>query len=350
MQLASQPQRDSTAALYNKQWQSFADYCSAQGWVAHSATSQQLAQYLCVLFDRGLAPATIQVHRAAISSVISTPDYNPTEDEVIRSLIKRFMRERPRLARVVPDWDLSVVLAQFLQPPFVQGQPPSDRNIPLHLLLYKVTFLLAIASGARRSELHALVRTPPSYSVSRDTNSGSKTLLLRPYPGFMAKNQVPDTIFRPFMIPSMAHLVPDEPERLLCPVRATELFVKRTSDPHFLQGRRNLLVHHDRTITQTRASHISQWIVNAIVTAYQNVSEDTSRVLQVRAHEVRAVANSIAYYNNVNINEVLEGARWRSRGTFIGHYLRDAHREVDGIYRLAPVVVAQRVIHPPSHD
>ena len=269
---------------------------------------------------------------------------------MIRNLIRRFHRERPRTARVVPDWDLSLVLSQFLKPPFVQGQPPSDRSISLQLLLYKVTFLLAIASGARRSEIHALVRTPPSFSVTRDRDSGAKSMLLRPYAGFMAKNQVPETVFRPFIIPSMAHLVPDEPERLLCPVRATELYIRRTSDPSFLKGRRNLLLHYDPNIVKTRASHISQWIVNAIVTAYENLDSDTPRVLQVRAHEVRAVANSISYFNNVSLTDVLDGARWRSRGTFIGHYLRDAHREVDGLYRLAPVVVAQRIVHPPSHD
>ena len=348
VELASQPQRDSTADLYDKQWDAFVTFCTARGWTAHRASSTQLACYLTHLFDRGLAPATIQVHRAAISSVISSPAYNPSEDEVLRCLIKRFHRERPRLVRVVPDWDLSLVLTQLMKPPFVSGNPPSDRHIPLHLLLFKTTFLLALASGARRSELHALVRTPPSFLITTDAASGAKSMQLRAYPGFVAKNQVPDTVFQPYTIPSMALLVPGEPERLLCPVRATALYVKRTSDPAFLQHRRRLLLHHDRSILDTRLSHVSQWIVNAIVLAYENADPDTARVLQVRAHDVRAVANSVSYFNNVSLPEVLQGARWRSRGTFVGHYLRDAQREVDGLYRLAPVVVAQRIIHPPD--
>ena len=348
VELASQPQRDSTADLYNKQWDAFVSYCRARDWIAHRATSQQLACYLSHLFDRGLAPATIQVHRAAISSVIASPTYNPSEDDVLRCLLKRFHRERPRLPRVVPDWDLSLVLAQLLKPPFVSGNPPSDRHISLQHLLFKTTFLLALASGARRSELHALVRTPPSFLITRDDSTGAKSMQLRAYPGFVAKNQVPDTVFQPFTIPSMAHLVPGEPERLLCPVRVTSLYVQRTSDPAFLQQRRRLLLHHDRKILDTRLSHISQWIVNTIVIAYQQADPDTARVLQVKAHDVRAVANSISYFNNVTLPEVLQGARWRSRGTFVGHYLRDAQREVDGLYRLAPVVVAQRVIHQPD--
>ena len=245
---------------------------------------------------------------------------------------------------MVPDWDLSLVLAQFMKPPFVRGSPPSDKDIPLHLLLYKTCFLLALASGARRSELHALVRTPPSYLITRDPLTGGRTMTLRAYPGFVAKNQVPESIFQPFNIPSMAHLVPGEPERLLCPVRTTSLYVQRTSDPTFLQGRRRLLLHHNPKVQDTRASHISQWIVDAVVTAYKHADEDTQRLLQVKAHEVRALASSVAFFNNASLSEVMEGARWRSRSTFIGHYLRDSHQVVDGLHRLAPVVVAQRII------
>ena len=348
VELASQPQRPSTLELYNKQWEAFVSYCNSFGWTAHHATSTQLAQYLTHLFDRGLAPATIQVHRAAISSVISTDTYNPSEDEVVRNLIRRFHRDRPRTVRIVPDWDLSFVLAQLLKPPFVQGTPPSDRRIPLQYLLFKTTFLLALASGARRSELHALVRTPPSFLITKEGTSGSKKMQLRAYAGFVAKNQVPDTVFQPFVIPSMAHLVPDEPERLLCPVRATELYVQRTSHPAFLQRRRRLLLHYDPSISDTRLSHISQWIVNTVVLAYRHADDDTARLMQVKAHEVRAIANSVAYFNNVSLSEVMQGARWRSRGTFVGHYLRDAQQELSGLYRLAPVVVAQRIIQPPD--
>ena len=171
---------------------------------------------------------------------------------------------------------------------------------------------------------------------------------LRAYPGFVAKNQVPDTVFQPFNIPSMAHLVPHDIERLLCPVRATDIYVQRTSDPEFLQHRRRLLLHYDRNVKETRLSHISQWIVNTIVLAYQHADEENARLLRVRAHDVRAISNSVAYFNNVTLSEVLQGARWRSRGTFVGHYLRDAQREVDGLYRLAPVVVAQRIVRPPD--
>lgn len=240
------------------------------------------------------------------------------------------------------------MLGQFLQPPFVQGNPPSDRRIPLHLMLYKTTFLLALAAGARRSELHALVRTPPGFRVARDPATRAKSLHLRPFEGFVAKNQMPDTVFQPFIIPAMEHLVPHEPERLLCPVRAVRQYIDRTSSPEFLKGRSRLLLHHNTSVEATRSSHISQWIVDAIVTAYRHTQDDNRRIHRVTAHEVRAVAQSVAYFNNASLSEVMEGARWRSRSTFVGHYLRDVQQDLEGLFRLGPVVVAQRVIRPPQ--
>ena len=144
----------------------------------------------------------------------------------------------------------------------------------------------------------------------------------------------------------MAHLVPDDIERFLCPVRATGLYVKRTSDPQFLQGRTRLFLHPDAKVLTTRQSHISQWIVDVIVTAYKHSNQDVQRLNRVTAHEVRALAQSLAFFNNVSMSEVLQGARWRSRGTFVGHYLRDMSAQLGEIFRLAPVVVAQRVIRP----
>lgn len=225
----------------------------------------------------------------------------------------------------------------------VQGDPPSDRLIPLNLLLYKTAFLLALACGARRSELHALVRNPPP-KVLKDPVSGAQTMELRVYPGFLAKNQVPDRVFPPYVLPSIHHLVPGEPERLLCPVRVTSDYLDRTSDPAFLQDRRALLLHFNPSIVHTKASHVSQWIVDAILTAYKHVDNSALRVRQVNAHEVRAIANSAAYFNNVKLSEVLGGARWRTTSTFIGHYLRDMSEDMDGLYRIGPIVVAQRVL------
>lgn len=342
----SQPQRDSSARLYDHQWDRFTEYCRAQKWDPLRTTSQQLAAYFITLFTRGLAPATVQVHRAAISSVLSLSDYDPGDDEVLRRLFRRFNIERPRTTRTVPAWDLSLVLSQMMKPPFVQGAKPSDRRIPLNILLYKTTFLLALASGARRGELHALSRKFPAFQVMKDKTSAELTAVLRPVPGFLAKTQLPQQKGLQFQIPGMTHLVPGEPERLLCPVRALQIYVKRTNDPEFLQGRERLLLHYNPKVMTTKASHVSQWIVDAIVTAYKHAPQQDVPLLGVKAHETRAVAHSIAYFNNASLTEVMEGARWKQASTFAGHYLRDMTVAIQEVYQLAPMVAAGRIVLP----
>ena len=97
----------------------------------------------------------------------------------------------------------------------------------------------------------------------------------------------------------MAHLVPPEPKRYLCPVRPTDLCVQRTSVPGFMQSRRCRLLHCGRSFQDTRASRISQWIVNTVVTACEHADPDTASQLQVRALAIRAIASSMAYFNIV---------------------------------------------------
>ena len=51
----------------------------------------------------------------------------------------------------LPDWDLSLVLKALMKAPFEPIQ-----TCELKCLTYKTVFLLAFATAARRSELHAL--------------------------------------------------------------------------------------------------------------------------------------------------------------------------------------------------
>ena len=61
-------------------------------------------------------------------------------------------RDRPKSSRNLPKWDLSVVLNELTKAPF---EPMKDTDLK-HLTL-KTASLLALASGKRRSEIHAWV-------------------------------------------------------------------------------------------------------------------------------------------------------------------------------------------------
>ena len=64
-------------------------------------------------------------------------------------MLRSFKRERPRAPRVEVKWDLAVVL-QYLQTPRFHFD-----SVTLKDLTLKTVFLLALALGKRRSEVHA---------------------------------------------------------------------------------------------------------------------------------------------------------------------------------------------------
>ena len=67
-------------------------------------------------------------------------------------LLSSFHWDRPKSFRNLPKWNLSVVLNELTKAPF---EPMKDTDLK-HLTL-KTTFLLALASSKRRSEIHAWV-------------------------------------------------------------------------------------------------------------------------------------------------------------------------------------------------
>ena len=90
-----------------------------------------------------------------------------------------FHRDRPQGSRNLPKWNLSVVLNELTKAPF---EPMKDTDLK-HLTL-KTAFLLALASGKRRSEIHAWV-------ANKVSNLGQwDKVALFPSSDFKAKNQL----------------------------------------------------------------------------------------------------------------------------------------------------------------
>ena len=121
----------------------------------------------------------------------------------------------------VPNWDLGIVLKALTKAPF---EPAGTCD--LKYLTYKAVFPTAIASGARRSEIHALERT-----FQRGPNWD--WILLKPIPEFVAKNQLIElgaATFRAFKIVALkTFLGPNmEDDALLCPVRCLRYYMYRT--------------------------------------------------------------------------------------------------------------------------
>ena len=128
--------------------------------------------------------------------------------------------QRPRLTPVLPQWDLGIVPEALSKPPY---EPLREASLK-HLTL-KTVFLLAMASGGRRSKLQALVFDP-------QPKGAGVTLYFRPE--FGAPN---------------------------CPVRALKYYHRYMSEhPELRKGRRSLFIPLFITFKELSATSISRWI------------------------------------------------------------------------------------------
>ena len=144
--------RSSTQSLYNSRWNTWMDWCLQREMDPIDPTVTSLADFLIFLFEeKKLLPSSNKGYRSAIASTLkhfTSVDFSshPVLSDVIRSMDL----EKPAVSRVVPHWDLALVLDSLKKSPF---EPMSSCS--LKCLTQKTVFLIALASGRRRSEIHA---------------------------------------------------------------------------------------------------------------------------------------------------------------------------------------------------
>ena len=146
-------QKDSTLAVYQGKWNVFVVWCKDNNIDPGYATAPQVADFLCSLRrDKNLATSTLEGYRTAISRVVkAVSGVDLGKDQDLSSLLSNFARSAALDKSLVPKWDLSLVLLTLTKSPF---EPMHIAN--LKFVTLKTIFLLALASGRRRGELHAL--------------------------------------------------------------------------------------------------------------------------------------------------------------------------------------------------
>ncbi len=251
-------------------------------------------------------------------------------------MIKRFEISRPAVRRFLPQWDLGIVLAYLKGPPF----EPIGRAT-LESLTLKTVFLLLLALGRRRSEVAALAVDHQHIIFTADY--GSVKLLTEP--GFLAKTQVPSWRPDPIVIPALPR--DRDIPRELCPVRCLKAYLAKTQGSTVRKGRQRLLIpYKPDALGETSSRHVSAWIVKVIKDAYAHTTG--ASLEHVRTHELRALSNSWALFNQATFLDVLTSACWKSGNTFVTFYLRSMASHADSFYAAGPSVVASQVILPPE--
>ena len=334
------PQRPSSRRLYESRWSIFELWCQQNKVVSAEPSISDIAEFLNHLFTvKNLKPATIAGYRTAISDHLGPFGLEVGKSIHLNRLLASFYRDKPILNRGIPSWDLSLVLMALTKAPF---EPLKDAS--LKVLTFKTVFLMALASGKRRGEVHAW-----TFSSLRHKPHW-KEITISPSPAFLAKNQLasegPDLI-RPIVIPALKPFLSSDlsDDMTLCPIRALRYYLDRTST---LRKGKNLLFisfkeGFDKDIQR---STISSWIKQTVALAYQS-SDSMSDNVHVKAHDIRSMSASLAFKGGVSLEQVLGSCFWKSHNTFTTFYLKDvAWQSTDqSDFKLGPVVSAQHVVN-----
>ena len=310
-QLISQSRRPSTSKLYKSRICIYKRWCRQRGINPYSAPVEKIADFLVYLHSaKNCKATTLAGYRSAINSVHKGWNGSSVSaNKDISALIKGVFNKCPPAKSLLPNWDLPKVLWALCDSPF----EPLD-SIDLKFLTWKTVFLIALASAARVSEIHAL-------SVNDNNMRFEQTgVRLLPNLQFIAKTQRLGKPWDPIFIPYFASLATEERDLLLCPCRALKQYLLRTKP---LRGNTDcLFITYQKGVHNPAAkSSVSRWIVELVKFVYHNSQDGFLR--DVRAHDTRRLASSWALFNGAPIVEILRAARWASESTFTSFYLKD---------------------------
>ena len=210
----------------------------------------------------------------------------------------------------------------------------------LKFTTWKTLFLLLLASGKRRSEMHAI-------DVRRIQWNEKKTkAFLYPVPGFLPKTLAAaegQGRFQPIELNSLIPFVRNEvPDRYLCPLRALRYYLQVTVAT---RGPRNRLFipYKPGCSSDLHANTVSSWVKQLILYVHKNASSEKLQVGKVRAHDTRALSASLALHQNMALPALLKTCTWASHNTFTNFYLRDVTVLEKGLHKLGPLVLAGEI-------
>lgn len=189
----------------------------------------------------------------------------------------------------------------------------------------KCAFLLALSSGRRVSELHALQRSV--YDVN-DT-----MVRLQVEGSFTAKTQKIGS--EPLSVEVKSN--PENAE--LCPLQTLLQYISDTNQIAKDSGTDKLFLSYVRPHKPVSKNSLARWIATVIRDAYSQLANTPS----ANAHEVRAIASSMFVGPMDNHDDILAAGLWSSKWSFLGFYKRHIPAEWD-FSQFGSLVVVNKVI------
>ena len=330
----------STRKHYKSQWDLFESWAVKNGLNPLDAGLPLLTQFLEYLFTvRKVGLRTIKNYRSAIAHYWkSSVGYEiPEADPVLKDLFRGFAREKPIPRKLVVDWDVCLVLQFLKSDKFENWDQVSDRWLTL-----KTTFLLALATGRRRSELHALTR-----NVSW-VNGESREVQLSIHPDFVGKTHLTSKgpgSFRSVSVKALQEA--DGQDLLLCPVRTLEAYLDRSKHYRSPDQHKLIIPYRRGSVKDLSKQTLSNYIKETVVLAYQEQNPDSEyvRSLKIKPHSIRHVATSLNALRAVDMDDVLQAGTWASPNVFLKHYVQYFSTDhLSQLSRLGGFVAAGSVI------
>ncbi|MPC80331.1 hypothetical protein E2C01_074909 [Portunus trituberculatus] len=206
---------------------------------------------------RRRAVPTVATYVAALADPLSL-EFNITiRGRVLDLLKKGHFHQRPPVKRPRIFWSLSKSLRKAL-------------------------FLVAMVSGLRGSQLHALIRHPSWLVFSRD----GRRVSLAPFPKFLAKNEREGHSLAPIVLQAWMEGLHHHP---FCPVESLRRYVGSTSDPQHTR----LFIWPDTHKPLSRI-HISKVLCG--------VTEEADPGHAPKGHEVRAMSATMAFLRHFSLD------------------------------------------------
>ena len=179
-------------------------------------------------------------------------------------------------------------------------------SVSLRVLTKKTLFLVSLAMAKRVSEIQALSKT-----VSAIGND----LVVSLQPHFIAKTERADApVSRSFRVLSLQEFAGDlEEGSLLCPVRALNIYLRRTS----YVARASSLFVSPRSPSSSISKNAVSYFLREIISEAGAIRLDVAAPL--RAHSVRGVATPVSFLRNWSI---FQGAGGRNFFFFFFFFIK----------------------------
>lgn len=309
----------STNKVYTCRWQRFVSWCISHALSPLNPKPAHIANFLADISANGARYSTVRGFLSAIAHTLRLkPGLENLGTHPLITAVLPAMRRRDIALR--PDrrmgWDLDVVLHDLQS--LISNSSVAQRT-------HKALFLLAFSSGARVSELAALL-SPPFFTQDGMTLSFDPIFVPKRTRGTGAPAPLP-----PLHVPAL----PPGNEGI-CPVQAMRRYMLDRGVSQSVTDR--LWCHPSKPSVSITARHIAAWLRCVISGAYRRAQKTPEG--PINPHSIRAAAASWAWHANVPLPTILQQCRWRHESTFTAFYLRRLAETDGALFKLKPLAVS----------